>query len=220
MDSQQLLEKYSPFLTRNLLPICLGLFGLIFLGYGLIALIGGASRSSSDIIFESSQDTNLSSASNSGKVGVHDIVVDVEGAVLRPGVHHVSSDSRVQEALIKAGGLSESADRNWVTKNLNLAVKLTDGAKIYIPKVGEDTKSITGGTGTTGITGSVGGVVSSEININTASPQELDSLPGVGLVTTQKIISGRPYGSIDELLSRKIVSSKVFEQIKEKIEVY
>ena len=213
MDTQNLFEKYHPFLKRNFFPLALGLFGLIFLGYGLMSLIGH-SQSSSDITFEPGNDTNLSSKSAPSKAAVRDIVVDVEGAVLKPGVHHVASDSRIRDGLIAAGGLSEAADRNWVTKNLNLAIRLSDGAKIYIPKIGE---SITGGTGTTGITGSL---TDRQININTASLQDLDSLPGVGPATAQKIINGRPYNSIDELLSKKAVGSKVFEQIKEKITGY
>jgi len=214
MDSQTFLGKYSPVLKRHWLPIALGLFGLIFLGYGLIALIG-ASKSSSDVIFESSEDSNLSSGPASPKSPVRDIVVDVEGAVLKPGVHYVSSDSRVQDALIAAGGLSSDADRDWVTKNLNLAVKVTDGAKIYIPRIGEtEAESIKGIKSIKGVN------VEDQVNINTASEQALDSLPGVGPVTAQKIINGRPYSSIDELLSKKIVGSKVFEQIKEKITVY
>jgi competence protein ComEA len=215
MDLQGFIKKY-PFLKRNLIPIVLGFFGLIFLGYGLIALIG-ASKSSSDVIFESSEDSNLSSGPASPKSPVRDIVVDVEGAVLKPGVHYVSSDSRVQDALIAAGGLSSDADRDWVTKNLNLAVKVTDGTKIYIPRIGEDVKGAIGGTGITSTTGSI---ADSQVNINTASDQALDSLSGIGPVTAQKIINGRPYSSIDELLSRKIVGSKVFEQIKEKITAY
>ena len=73
------------------------------------------------------------------------------------------------------------------------------------------------GTGTTSTTGSI---ANSQININAASEQELDSLPGIGPIYAQKIINGRPYSSIDELLSKKIVGSKVFEEIKEKITVY
>ena len=213
MDTQNLFEKYHPVLKRNFLPLALGLFGLIFLGYGLIALLG-ASKSSSDIIFEPGNDSNLSSTSASAKTSVGDIVVDVEGSVLKPGIHRVALDSRLRDGLIAAGGLSEDADRNWVTKNLNLALKLNDGAKIYIPKIGE---SIIGSTGTTGITGSNN---MEQININTASEGILDSLPGVGPVTAQKIIKGRQYSSIDELISKKVVSNKVFDQIKEKIRVY
>jgi len=213
MDSQTFLNKY-PFLKRHWLSIALGFLGLIFLGYGLIALLGAAD-SSKEIIFEAGSNSGLSSESTSNQDKDRNIIVDVEGAVLNPGVHHVASDSRIFDALIKAGGLGVNADRNWVTKNLNLAAKLADGAKIYIPRIGEtEAESIKGIKSIKGVN------VEDQVNINTASEQSLDSLPGVGPVTAQKIINGRPYSSIDELLSKKIVGSKVFEQIKEKISVY
>lgn len=212
---QQAIEKYLPIIKKNILPLSLGFFGLIFLGYGLIGLIG-SSDSSKSIIFEPGNDSNLSSDAPSKEDKTLKIVVDVEGAVLKPGVYTLSSNSRVSEAIIAAHGLSGNADRDWLVKNLNLAAKLTDGAKIYIPRMGEALKSAMGGTGITSTTGGE----STQININTASEDLLDSLPGVGRVTAQKIINGRPYSSIDDLLSRKIVGSKVFQEIKEKISVY
>ncbi len=115
-------------------------------------------------------------------------------------------------------GLPEKADRNWVEKNLNLAAKLSDGAKIYIPKLGElqnNTTNFVQGISSEGnVTGS-----NSLINVNTVSASELDTLHGVGPVTAQKIISNRPYQSVDELLSKKSVNSKVFSQIKDKVSV-
>ena len=61
---------------------------------------------------------------------------------------------------------------------------------------------------------------SSLVDINTGSQSQLEALPGIGPVTASKIIAGRPYNSVDELLSKKIVGSKVFNQIKDKITVY
>lgn len=217
MDHQEFLKQYFPIIKKNLFPIALGLFGLIFLGYGLIVLVGPID-SSKEIIFEAGSDSSLPLESTSNQNKAPNIVVDVEGAVLRPGVYHVGSDFRLADALIASGGLSSDADRDWVAKRVNLAAKLTDGAKIYIPRIGEDVKSITGGTGTTGITGNERSF--SQININTTSEEILDSLPGIGPVTAQKIINGRPYRAIDELLSKKSVGSKVFDQIREKITVY
>jgi competence protein ComEA len=132
---------------------------------------------------------------------------------VKPGVYKLSQDARMQDAFISCGGLSSSADRNWVAKNINLAVKLTDGAKIYIPKLGEQTSSSSSYSSGVALTSSL-------ININSASEQELDSLSGVGPATATKIINSRPYGSINDLLDKKIVGSKVFQTIKDKISVY
>lgn len=209
MDFQLLLEKYRPLLSQYWLPITLALFGLMFLVYGLMVLLGGFS-SSKDIVFEAGGE-----ATESAKV--KEIIVDVSGAVLKPGVYRLPFDARVQDALVAAGGLSEAADRGWVAKNLNLALKLKDGTKIYIPSSGESTtrSASSGQASTTGSTGGTG-----LININTASEGELDSLPGIGPITAQKIINARPFDSVEDLLNKKIVGSKVFEQIKEKITVY
>jgi competence protein ComEA len=115
--------------------------------------------------------------------------------------------------LVVSGGLSAKADRDYVAKNINLAQKITDGGKIYIPFAGETIPPVNNATGNTQASGAL-------ININTASEQELDSLPGIGPVTAAKIINSRPYGSVNELLDKKIVGSKVFTDIKNKISVY
>ncbi len=112
--------------------------------------------------------------------------------------------------MILASGLSQTADRDWVSKNLNLAQKLADGTKIYIPKLGQANAAAVQNTSQT----------NNLININSASLQELDSLPGIGQVTAQKVIDNRPYTSIDDLLSKKIVNQKVFDKLKERISTY
>jgi len=215
-DVSEFWGKYSPVIKQNWLPLALGLFGLILFIYGLIALLGSSSNKS-DITFEPAK-----LASDSAKLTVN-IIVDVEGAVVKPGIYTLSQGARVQEALVLALGLSEKADRNWVEKNLNLAAKLSDGAKIYIPRLGEFSPPA-GGSTTNIIQGVSSGTdvlgASALININNASLAELDTLPGVGPVTAQKIINNRPYATVDELLSKKSVNSKVFSQIKDKISTY
>lgn len=205
MDYRELLDKYFPLIKKNWLPLSLGILGMIFFTYGLIGLFVSNKTGSEDIVF--------SPAENSAEVKT--ILVDVEGAVVKPGVYKLPADSRIQDALVAAGGLSATADRDYVAKNLNLAIKLTDGAKIFIPILGQavDGVAVLNASSERIIVGAL-------ININTSSESQLDSLPGVGPVTAQKIIAGRPYGSVDELLSKKIVGSKVFGQIKEKISTY
>lgn len=209
MDFSALYEKYTPFVQKNLLPIILGAVGLIFLSYGLIVFLGTsqAKPDQDDILFESA-----SEGLNSSEKSHSPLTIDIAGGVMKPGVYTLPKDARIQDAFIASGGLSEEANRDWVAKNINLAAKLTDGAKIYVPKIGESIKSTTSITGITGIAGT--------ININTASESELDSLPGVGPATIEKIINNRPYGSIEELLEEKVVGQKVFSNIKEKITVY
>lgn len=206
MWREKLLTLWSNSDKKLLLPIVLLVLGFILLGYGLIQSLrpSDLGQASQDITFESAQNPSENKSSQK-------IVVDIEGAVVNPGVYTLDAQSRVKDVLVLAGGLSSQADRQWVEKNINLASKLTDGAKIYIPRAGE--------VGSARLQGS-GSFSSGLININSASPSQLDSLPGIGPVTAQKIIDNRPYASIDELLAKKIVSAKTFEKIKEKISVY
>jgi len=130
------------------------------------------------------------------------ITIDIEGAVEKPGVYTLPANSRIQNALIAAGGLSQTADRQQVSQNLNLAAVLTDGAKLYIPAVGEQMAG--SGAGSTNASGNVQGASLKMVNINLASESDLDALPGVGQVTAQKIIDNRPYQSVQELLDKKV----------------
>jgi competence protein ComEA len=130
--------------------------------------------------------------------------------VQKPGVYELKSGSRINDLLILAGGLSAEASREWVSQNMNLAQKLTDGAKVYIPVKPETRNSQLANRQT----------ANAKININTASASQLDTLWGIGPATAQKVISGRPYQAIEELLTRKIVKSNVWEAIRDKITVY
>lgn len=140
------------------------------------------------------------------------IKIDVSGAVNKPGVYALHLNDRIQEALISAGGLSTQADGEYVAKNINLAGKLIDGTKIYIPSTGESVK--------TSFSSNSPNSPNAQINLNNASLSDLDQLSGVGPVTAQKIIDNRPYQSIEELVSKKAVGQSVFEKIKDKITVY
>ena len=134
-----------------------------------------------------------------------EVYVDVAGAVQNPGMFKLSNGSRVNDALTAAGGLSEEADRDWVETTLNLAAKVSDGDKLYIPTIGQ---------------AEVKSAASDKININTASLSQLDILYGVGPATAQKIIDGRPYSKIEDLVAKKAVSQTVFDRIKDEISLY
>jgi competence protein ComEA len=141
------------------------------------------------------------------------LAIDVGGAVKEPGVYQLEEAVRVEDAIKKAGGFSDTADLTWVSKNLNLAQNVKDEMKIYIPRRGE----LVVASSSTTLKGPTGGVlgVSSLINVNFASQAELDQLPGIGAVTSQKIIAGRPFLTISELKDKKIVSGSVYEKIKD-----
>lgn len=207
MDFQLCFNKYLPLILKHRLPLALGLLGLIFFGYGLITLF--LPKTPDEIIFETSDNQTVLASTSAQKQP--EIVVDIEGGVMKPGVYHLPVNSRIHDGLIAAGGLSSNAQRAWVAKNINLALPLKDGTKIYIPFQGEASNVQGTNTNLTGNT---------TININTASRNELDTLSGVGEATAQKIIDGRPYDVIEELVEKKAVSKSVFEKIKERITTY
>ncbi|MBI2335105.1 helix-hairpin-helix domain-containing protein [Candidatus Daviesbacteria bacterium] len=137
------------------------------------------------------------------------ISVDVSGAVVNPGVYQLEDNARVEDAIKSAGGLAETANGEYVAKYLNMAMKLTDGMKIYVPFQGEQ------------YTGTVAGTnIQSKVNINTATQAELEALPGIGPVTASKIISGRPYSKVEDFLTLKLVSKSVFDKIKDLLVLY
>jgi len=151
------------------------------------------------------------------------IIIDISGGVVRPGTYELKEGARLFEALKKAGGLSVLADRDFYARNFNASKRLTDQEKIYIPRTDEvengtflEAKYCVDqmpeqGAQEQSLEGS--GLIS----VNTGSKDELDSLPGIGPATVEKIIAGRPYESLEELLQEKIVGEKTFEQIKDLI---
>ncbi|MFH1289635.1 MAG: ComEA family DNA-binding protein [Patescibacteria group bacterium] len=176
------------------LPFLFGLFGVLVLSIGIFTALY-FSRTSQSIEIVNIEEEEM-------------IFVDLAGAILKPGVYELPFGSRYKDLLSRSGGLSASADRDWVEKNINLAEKLEDGIKVYIPskKETEDVGEVAG--------------ASTKININTASQSQLESLPGIGEVRAVKIIEERPYSTVEDLKIKKIIPDGVFEDIKNKISVY
>ncbi len=145
-----------------------------------------------------------------------EIVVDVEGAVVSPGVVRLTEGSRVYEAVEAAGGMAESADHGKV----NLAEKVSDGMAVYIPFQGEEQSGLTPGisAGQTSAAGS-GGM----INLNTADKSALMQLPGIGEVYAQSIIDYRQsvgtFQKIEDLKNVSGIGDGRFEKIKDKITI-
>jgi len=137
------------------------------------------------------------------------INVEISGSVLNPGVYELEINSIVEDLINISGGLSENADTNYLAKNVNRAKKLEDQEKIYIPSIGENQVLENQTTET----------VSGKININTASKTELESLNGVGPSTSEKIITNRPYKSIEDIKKVSGIGDSLFEKIKNDITV-
>lgn len=198
-------------MDRFKLPLVLVALGLFLVGVAVLFfrrdLFGGSTKVE---ILEDGGET------------AKELVVEISGGVQSPGVYRFQGGERIEDALIKAGGLSAEADRDWVDKTLNRAAKLVDGQKIFIPVSGS--QSAGSGANNSGVVQTVSGVSttysSGLVSINTATAKELDALPGIGPVYAQSIIAQRPYSNTEELLSKGVLKKYVYEKIKNLISVY
>ena len=205
-DYRQLLIKFR-------YPLLIFLVGLILITGEIFFFKSGLSSPSTkvEVLNAETQNDNLKN-----------VTIEISGEVLKPGVYKLPDGSRIDDLLIAAGGFSNKADRVWTDKYLNRAAKLTDGQKVYIPKIGEQSGGLSAKN--SGGDQSVSPLNSSDssglININSASLQELDSLPGIGQVYGQSIIEHRPYSTTEELVSKGAIKQSLFNKIKDKISVY
>ena len=188
--------------------------------------MAGFGGHSSDVSFERSDEASASDVRGAGDASPDDadepsaksssaaeVYVDVDGAVVKPGVYRLKDGARVSQAIDAAGGLTAEAD---VTV-LNRASKITDGQKIYVPTVGEQQTAAAGGSSasTTPGTGSSSGLV----NINTGSAAELQTLSGIGPSMAQSIIDERTqngaFASVDDLMRVSGIGEKKLAKIKD-----
>jgi competence protein ComEA len=147
------------------------------------------------------------------------VVVDIEGAVSEPGLHQLPDGGRVGDAIAAAGGYDGDVDIVAASRVLNLAQKLTDGQQIHVPALGETPIAA---ASTAAAAASSGAAPAGLIDINEASADELDTLPGIGPVTAQKIIDARaqqPFATVDELQSRGVVGPSTFDKLRDLITV-
>lgn len=158
------------------------------------------------------------SAASTPEPATDPVFVHIDGAVVAPGVYEMTGSlPRVNDAVMAAGGLAGDAD----TSALNLAAVLSDGEKIYVPRQGE---VVAGQASSGAASGSdVGASSSGVININTATAEELDSLPGIGPSTAAAIVEDRerngPFASPEDLMRVSGIGEGKFSKLKDQIRV-
>ena len=139
--------------------------------------------------------------------------VDIKGAVQKPGVYEFKQGDRVTDVIGMAGGLSEAADSTQV----NMAQLVEDEMVVYIPIAGEETQAVQAGAGGMNGGGKEGGL----IDINKATLEELQELPGIGPSKAAAIIAKRDeLGSFSTIEDLKLVSGigdKTYEKLKDLI---
>ena len=143
------------------------------------------------------------------------VTIYVSGEVNNPGIVTIESDKRLYDAVEKLGGVTQNADLN----RINLAIKLNDEEHYIIPKIGED--NIISQDISVNNIDTIKNEQTSKININTATIEELDNLPGVGEATANKIVNYRDekgkFNSIEDIKNVNGIGEKKYIDIKDKI---
>jgi len=169
--------------TRRLVALCLLVLALVVVGARHL-------RPGARPAVLAVQPIRISHSASSGARSSAALVVDVEGAVRRPGLVRLPAGSRVADAVLRAGGATRLADRGGV----NLAAPVSDGQQVLVPRRGAAGMAPAGSGGT---------AASAPVSLSSATVDQLDALPGVGPVTAQKIVDYRrqhgAFHSVDEL---------------------
>jgi competence protein ComEA len=201
----------------------------IVAAFGAAALVAGAAiwlvatNGAGTVIVEgdgpgparSGQPVLAGKSSTAPATGV-DLVVDVQGAVVRPGIVHLPGGSRVADAIAAAGGYGPRVAADRVGQALNLAALVKDGDQVIVPS--RDDRPASGATAS----GQGSGGKSGPVDLNHATAAELDALPGIGPVTAAKIVAARDeqaFASVDDLRTRKILGAATFDKVKDLVVV-
>ena len=146
------------------------------------------------------------------------VCVHVCGSVREEGIYLLSADARIADAVEAAGGFTEDASTTY----LNLASKLTDGMKVYVPSFEEVADgSLPGGGGGTIADAGKAAVTGGKININTANLEQLMTLPGIGASRAGDIIAWREqhggFSEISDIMKVSGIKDAMFEKLKDRI---
>lgn len=184
----------------SILLIGLGLL-VVGLGWGLKKPIPGTNKT--EIIKISP---------TPGQMEETEIVTEISGEVVKPGVYKFRGSARYNDLLAAAGGLTDGADREWLAINVNRAAKLTDGSKLFIPKVGQKIEVMEEVVGV-----ETGG----KISLNRASGKMLEELSGIGPAMAGRIMDYRTknggFKNIEEVKLVDGIGEALYEKIKDRL---
>ena len=209
-------------------PLLIGIVAVIAIACFAGASLGSGIYESDVVIKRANQGSSvphangsplLKSTNSKSSGGSSVLIVDVSGAVKHPCVVRLKSGARVGDAIEAAGGLADDADASLI----NRAAKVNDGDKVSVPSINDAQPQAQQGTDTvsTASGGNSGTSASQQnglVNINSATAEQLDTLPGVGPSTAQAIIDDRtqngPFSSIDDLMRVSGIGEKKFAKLK------
>jgi len=158
---------------------------------------------------------------NDEEIEEEKMIVHITGGVKKQGIVEVKENARINDAIEAAGGITGDADLS----NVNLAYKIEDGQKLYIPKIEDknQTNIVSEEAGANVLTANEEAIKSTYIDINKASAEQLEKIPGIGSQTAQKIIEYRTqngkFKNIEDIKNVSGIGDAKFETIKNFIRV-
>ena len=214
---EELIEKIKEY---KIIVICAGL-GLVLGGFFLLKPVAQTTAKESNLQTEvttvskdsASEKEEKSQKSETEEVVEKDLItVDVKGAVKSPGIYDLPVGSRINDAVQKAGGLTDNAD----SKSINLAQRISDEALVYVPTKEEATSQEAHSNASNT-------KENKKVNLNKASLEELKQVKGLGGKRAQDIIDHREtngkFKSVDDLKKVSGIGAKTVEKLKEYVTV-
>ncbi len=209
MDSDDKQSQKIPVWQTYKVPIILGSVSLFLIVLSLYLLIR-VYQSPEPIQFEIAKEQQSTASAT-----VQELIIDVSGAVKKSGVYRLPFGSRVDDAIVAAGGMTREADVKKIDASINRAAKLSDGAKVYIPYKKDETSIQGVSTSQSGSDNVLN--TATLVSINSANSSDLERLNGIGPITAAKIINGRPYSRLEELVEKKAMSQSLFDTLKSQL---